>query len=201
MKGFGTVVTGTLVSGEITAGEDLVVLPEGRVVRVRGVQVHGRDVAAVSAPNRTAVNLGAVEVRDLARGVTLSSPGALAVTRRIDARVELLLGSRALRHGARIRVHHGTAERLGRVAMCAVTGDDQGEWTLATVGESSVAVGGGGHAYVRVRLEQPMALTRGDRLILRTYSPPATIGGAVVLDPLPPAVGLRRPAMLERFKA
>ena len=123
------------------------------------------------------------------------------MTRRVDARVELLHGARPLKHGARVRVHQGTAERLGRVAMCAVSPAGGREWTLAAVGESAVAIGGGGHAYVRIRLEQPMALTRGDRLILRTYSPPATIGGAVVLDPLPPTVGLRRPAMLERFKA
>jgi len=201
MKGFGTVVTGTLVSGEIRAGQDLVVLPEGRVVRVRGVQVHGRDVTSVSAPSRTAVNLGSVDAHDLARGVTLSTSDALAVTHRVDARVELLHGARPLRHGARVRVHHGTAERLGRVAVCAVSPGSGREWTLAAVGQSSVAVSGGGQAYVRIRLEQPMALTRGDRLILRTYSPPATIGGAVVLDPLPPTTGLRRPAMLERFKA
>ena len=200
MKGFGTVVTGTLVSGEITAGQDLVVLPEGRVVRVRGVQVHGRDVTSVAAPSRTAINLGSVEVRDLARGVTLSSPDALAVTRRVDARLELLGDARPLRHGARVRVHHGTAERLGRVAVCAVAEADR-DWSLAAVGESSVAVNAGGRAYARIRLERPMALTRGDRLILRTYSPPSTIGGAVVLDPAPPASGLRRPAMLERFKA
>ena len=200
MKGFGTVVTGTLVSGDIARGEELVVLPEGRVVRVRGLQVHGRDVTSVSAPSRAAVNLGSVDAHDLARGVTLSTPGALAVTRRLDARVELLHDARPLKHGARVRVHHGTAERLGRVAVCAVSPDGGREWTLAAVGESSVFVSGGGHAYVRIRLEQPMALTRDDRLILRTYSPPATIGGAVVLDPLPPTTGLRRPAMLERFK-
>ena len=133
--------------------------------------------------------------------MTLSSSDALAVTRRVDARVEMLHGARPLKHGARVRVHQGTAEGLGRVAMCAVSPAGGREWTLAAPGESAVAIGGGGHAYVRIRLEQPMALTRGDRLILRTYSPPATIGGAVVLDPLPPTVGLRRPAMLERFKA
>jgi selenocysteine-specific elongation factor len=201
MKGFGTVVTGTLVSGEIVAGQDLVALPEGRVVRVRGIQVHGRDVTAARAPNRTAVNLGSVDVRDLTRGVTLASPGALTVTRRVDARLELLEGARPLRHGARVRVHQGTAERLGRIAVCAVAEADRQDWRLATVGESSVAVAGGSQAYVRIRLEQPLALTRADRLVLRTYSPPATIGGAVVLDPLPPASGLRRPAVLERFRA
>jgi len=201
VKGFGTVVTGTLVSGEVRAGQDLAVLPEDRAVRVRGVQVHGRDVASAEAPHRAAVNLGAIEVRDLARGVTLASPGALAVTRRVDARVELLQGARPLRHGARVRVHQGTAERLGRAAICAVRAAGSATWQVATVGEGSVAVPPGGMAYVRIRLERPLALTRGDRLVLRTFSPPQTVGGGVVLDPLPPGAGLRRPAMLERFIA
>jgi selenocysteine-specific elongation factor len=201
VRGFGTVVTGTLVSGEIAAGADLVALPEGRDVRVRGVQVHGREVTSVSAPSRAAVNLGAVETRELSRGVTLSSPEALVVTRRVDVRIEMLGDARPLRHGTRVRVHHGTAERLGRVAICAVAGTSRRDWRLAAVGESSVAVDGGGDAFARIRLEQPMALTRGDRLILRAYSPPATIGGAVVLDPAPVSSGLRRPAVLERFRA
>jgi selenocysteine-specific elongation factor len=204
VKGFGTVVTGTLVSGEIRAGDELVVLPEGRAVRVRGVQTHGRDVASASAPARAAVNLGAIEVSDLARGVTLSSADSLSVTRRIDARIELIEkghGLRALRHGARVRVHHGTAERLGRVAICAVASEGELDWRLAAVGEKLVEAVPGGRACVRLRLEQPMALTRGDRFILRAYSPPVTIGGGVVLDPMPPAAGLRRAATLARFQA
>jgi selenocysteine-specific elongation factor len=204
VKGFGTVVTGTLVSGDIRAGDELVVMPEGRPVRVRGVQVHGRDVGSAHAPARAAINLGAIEVSELARGVTLSSADALTVTRRVDARVELIAkghGLRALRHGARVRVHHGTAERLGRVAMCAVKSAGESDWRLAAVGESSVEAAPGSEVYARLRLEQPMALTRGDRFILRADSPPMTIGGGVVIDPAPPPAGLRRPPTLARFQA
>ena len=204
VRGFGTVVTGTLVSGEIRAGDELVVLPEGRSARVRGVQVHGRDVESARAPARAAVNLGAIDVSDLARGVTLSSAGALTVSTRVDARIELIAkghGLRALRHGARVRVHHGTAERLARVAICAVTSAAEPAWRLAAVGQASVEASPGSEAYVRLRLEQPMALTRGDRFILRAYSPPVTIAGGVVLDPAPLPAGLRRPAMLARFQA
>ena len=204
VRGFGTVVTGTLVSGEISAGDALVALPEGRPVRVRGVQVHGRDVGSAHAPARAAINLGAIEVADLARGVTLSSADALTITRRVDARLELIAkghGLRALRHGARVRVHHGTAERVGRVAMCAVQSAGESEWKLAAVGESLVEAAPGSDVYVRLRLEQPMALTRGDRFIVRADSPPVTIGGGVVLDPAPPPAGLRRPPTLARFQA
>jgi selenocysteine-specific elongation factor len=201
VKGFGTVVTGTLVSGTMTATQDLVVLPEGRPVRVRGMQVHGADVQSAHAPCRAAVNLGAVEVRELARGMTLAAPGSLVSTRRLDVRLELVADARALRHGARVRVHQGTAECLGRVAISAVASAAGRDWTLATVGQPSVEVDAGGRAYARLRLERPVAVTRGDRFVLRAYSPPITIGGGIVLDPAPPTSGLRRPAMLERFHA
>ena len=201
VRGFGTVVTGTLVSGEIRSGQDLSVVPDSREVRVRGVQVHGRDVASARAPHRVAVNLGAVDVAELARGMTLASPGALSVTRRVDGRLELLAGARPLKHGARVRVHSGTAERLARVAICAARATREAPWTIASVGEASVAIPPGGEAYVRLRLERPLALTRGDRLVTRAYSPPATIGGGVVLDPEPPRAGLRRSTTLDRFIA
>jgi selenocysteine-specific elongation factor len=198
VKGFGTVVTGTLVSGRIVEDERLEVLPEGREVRVRGVQVHGEAVPAVEAPRRVALNLGAVNPGDLGRGVTLATSGSLPVTRRTDVRLELLSSARPLLHGSRVRVHHGTSEVLARVAIAALQGQE-GKWAWAEPGRAGVTVPSGARAYVRLRFDRPAVVTRGDRLVLRSYSPATTVGGATVLDPQPPPGRLRRPAMLERY--
>ena len=187
MKGFGTVVTGTLVSGRISADDGLVILPAGRAVKVRGIQVHGRAATQAQAGQRTAVNLGGVEVADVSRGETLAAPGALSVTRRADAEIDLLPSAKALKHGARVRLHQGTSEVLGRVSIAG----------------SDTDVPPGGRALVRVRLESPAVLTRGDRFILRAYSPLMTVGGGVVLDPAPTRPGIRSAegrASLERLR-
>lgn len=175
MKGFGTVITGTLVSGRVHADEEMVLLPAARRVKVRGIQVHGAAAAEATAGQRTAINLGGVEVAQVDRGATLTVPGALSVTRRADAVVDLVASAKALKHGARVRLHHGTAEVLGRVS---IAGD-------------GTELAAGGRAFVRLRLERPAVLTRGDRFILRAYSPPITIGGGVVLDPAPTRPGVR----------
>jgi selenocysteine-specific elongation factor len=182
MRGFGTVVTGTLTAGRIGVDDELVLLPSGRTVKVRGVQVHGETRREATAGQRTAVNLAGVDVSDVARGETLTVPDAVLVTRHADVRVELLHGVKPLRHGARVRFHQGTRELLGRVA-------------LAGGGE----VEAGADAFARVHLEAPAALRRGDRFILRAYSPLRTIGGGTVLDPLPPRRGVRTAAGLARF--
>ena len=158
MKGFGTVVTGTLVSGRIAVDDELVVEPGGRAVKVRGVQVHGKPSAGAVAGQRTAINLGGVDVGDVSRGETLLAPDTLSVTRRADADIDLLTTAKALKHGARVRVHNGTSEVLGRVSIAG-----------ASIGE----VAPGDSALVRVRLESPAVLTRGDRFIIRAYSPPS----------------------------
>jgi selenocysteine-specific elongation factor len=176
MKGFGTVVTGTLVSGRIVPDDELAVLPQGRTVKVRGIQVHGRTATEAIAGQRTAINLGGVDVSDVSRGETLAAPGTLSVTRRIDAAIDLLPAAKPLKHGARVRVHNGTAEVLGRVS-------------IAGTSEGEIAPGAG--ALVRLRLEAPAVLTRHDRFILRAYSPPITIGGGIVLDPAPTRAGIR----------
>jgi len=190
VKGFGTVVTGTLVSGTIHDETELVVLPRERVVKVRGLQVHGRREAEAGPGHRVAVNLGGVEVGEIARGDTLCARRAFEPTQRLDAVVELLAEARALRHGARVRFHQGTTELLGRVAVAA----DRTE--KAAIAE----IAPGTSAYVRVRLEAPAVLTRGDRFILRAYSPSLTIGGGLILDPHPPRAGVRTTAALERFR-
>jgi selenocysteine-specific elongation factor len=185
MKGFGTVVTGTLVSGRIVQDDDLVLLPSGRSVKVRGVQVHGARAAEAFAGKRVAINLGGIEVGDITRGETLATSGTFEPGRVVDARVEVVADGRSLKHGARVRFHQGTSEVLGRAAL---------------VGEQIAEMRPGGSGYVRLRLESPAVLTRGDRFILRTYSPPLTLGGGVVLDPHPPLrAGIRRPGGAARF--
>ena len=168
MKGFGTVVTGTLVAGELATGEEVEALPSGRRARVRGLQVHGEGVERAVAGTRTAVNL-AGEVEGLARGEVLARPGTLRATSMIDALVSLLPGARPLADGARVRVHAASAEVLARVRLLGAESLEPGTSALA-----------------QLRLESPAVAGRGDRLVLRSYSPADTIAGAVVVDPLPP---------------
>ncbi|HSP89793.1 MAG TPA: selenocysteine-specific translation elongation factor, partial [Vicinamibacterales bacterium] len=196
MRGFGTVVTGTLVGGRLDAESAAVVLPGDQSVKVRGVQVHGARVTRAVAGQRVAVNMGGVDVGDLLRGQTLASAGAFSATRVVDVRMELLGGARALRHGARVRFHQGTSEVLGRVAVSSIVADGGhggGETAPAT------EVPPGRSAYARLRLEAPVVVTRGDRFIVRAYSPPDTIGGGMVLDPQPPRGGIRTAAGRPRF--
>ncbi len=184
MKGFGTVVTGTLVSGEIAEHQEAQILPGDLRVKVRGLQVHGHHESVVGSGRRVAVNVGGVDLADLRRGQTMVRPGTFDTTRRLDAAIEMLADAPVLTHGARIRFHHGTSELIGRVA---IAGDRRGQ-------EPAFEVLPGGSAHVRVRLEADAVLTRGDRFILRAYSPPVTIGGGVVLDPHPPRTAIRTPA-------
>ncbi len=195
VRGFGTVVTGTLGSGTLGLDMDLDVLPGGRRVKVRGLQVHGRQAQAAGAGQRVAVNLQGVEVADLRRGDTLVEHASLETTRRFDAALTVLAGARAFRHGARVRCHHGTAEALARVSVCGPT-------TLADDAEPVFpnALEPDTEAFVRVRLEAPLALTRGDRFVLRAYSPPTTIAGGRVLDPLPPRGRLRSRRGVDRLQ-
>jgi selenocysteine-specific elongation factor len=199
VKGFGAVVTGTLVSGRVGAGDELTVLPADRRVRVRGLQVHGGTQQAADAPSRLAANLAGIEAADLSRGMTLATPGSLALATQIDVHLTLLDDAPPLRHGARVRVHHGTSELRARVAVAAVRAGE-GEWQAAAPGAAAVAVPPGGEAFARLRLEAIGVLTRGDRVVLRSYSPAATIGGARVLDPEPPRTRLRRAGVLDRFQ-
>jgi selenocysteine-specific elongation factor len=191
MKGFGTVVTGTLVSGRIAVDDEVVIAPGERRVKVRGVQVHGRRETEAAAGQRSAVNLGGVEVEQIARGQALLAPGTFVETRVCDAVVEVLPGSKPLKHGARVRFHQGTAEMLGRVAVIGPAAADR----------AVPAIAPGSRAFVRLRLESPAVLARGDRYVLRAYSPPLTIAGGLILDPQPPRTGVRSGAALERSRA
>jgi selenocysteine-specific elongation factor len=198
VKGFGTVVTGTLVSGVVREGDSLTILPRGQAVRVRGAHVHGRPVKEVRAPSRAAINLSGVDAGELARGVTLATAGALAVTRRADLLVRLLPSAPPLKHGAKLRLHHGTADALARLLVAAVR-PAGGAWQPARPGDLGVTVPPGGEAFARVRLDRPFVLTRGDRAVLRLASPAITVGGGLVLDPEPPSGGVRRAGAFARF--
>jgi selenocysteine-specific elongation factor len=167
LRGFGTVVTGTLVSGTLGVGEEVEVLPTGRRARVRGLHVHGSPAQRVEAGHRTAANLSGVEMHEVARGDVLTQPGTLRATSIVDAELTLLPDQRALKDQARVRVHIASAEVLARVRVL-----------------DGPAVAAGATARVQLRLESPAVAGRGDRLVLRSYSPAITIGGAIVVDPL-----------------
>ena len=194
VKGFGTVVTGTQVSGRVTLESELELLPAKRYVKVRGLQVHGDSRKESLAGERVAVNLSGIEVAELQRGDTLVEIGSLDVTRCLDATVVLLPGARPLRHGARVRFHQGTSEVMARIALTGALED------LETRSRYQTALEADDEAYARLHLEQPAALTRGDCFVLRSYSPPVTIGGGMVLDPSPAPEKFRSDAGLRRLK-
>jgi len=171
LKGIGTVVTGTLWEGRVSDGDEAVLLPKGRPVRVRNVQVHGREVEAALAGQRTALNLPGFSVEDIERGDVVASPGYLRPTYMLDARLQLLADApRPLKDRSRIRFHHGTREVLGRVVFLPAREE-------LLPGQS---------CFAQFRLESPVVARYGDRFIIRSYSPVTTIGGGVVLDSHPP---------------
>ena len=194
VRGFGTVVTGTLVSGRVTPDQELELTPGTRRVKVRGVQVHGATRDAARAGERAALNLAGIEVADLARGQVLVAPGTLPPRTVLDATVTVLPTAAPLVHGARVRFHEGTAETLARIS---VVGPSSGDGHIPEVRPGETG-------FVRLRLESPAAVTRGDRFVLRRYSPALTIAGGQVLDSAPPGGGVRSRATttrLERLRA
>ena len=187
LRGFGTVVTGTLAGGKVAVDDELEVRPRPGRVKVRGLQVHGGRRAVAVAGERVALNVAGAGVTALSRGQTLAAPGTLPVTSVVDVAIAVLPGARPIRHGARVRFHQGTAEVLARVATVGPPAD----------GPPVLAPDSAGLA--RLRLESPAALTRGDRFVLRSYSPSTTVGGGRVLDPAPPRGGVRAEATRARL--
>jgi len=167
MKGFGPVVTGTLISGSVGAGDEVELFPGGGRLRVRGVQSGGRAMERATPGQRTAVNLAGIDHSALKRGMVLATPGKFRKTRRIDARLELLTAAKKLRHGARVHFHAGTAEAVAEVLF-----------------HSAKELLPGGSAFVNLKLQDELLVFAGDRFIVRQFSPVVTIGGGVVLDPL-----------------
>jgi selenocysteine-specific elongation factor len=180
MKGFGTVVTGTLVSGTIRKDDELEVFPIGKHVRVRGVQVHGESADKAIAGQRTALNLAGATVEDLARGMTLAPPGTFRSTNRMDVSLSLLPSVKPLKDRARVHLHAHTSETIAEVALDGAKAVKPGETT-----------------YARLRLAGPALLLPGDRFIVRQFSPVVTIGGGVVLDASPLTRSLHKDSTLE----
>jgi selenocysteine-specific elongation factor len=168
MKGFGTVVTGTLVSGTIRKEEELEVFPKGQRVRVRGVQVHGQAAEKAIAGQRTALNLASVTKEELARGMTLAPPSTFNSTWRADVSLALLPSAKPLKDRARVHLHAHTAETIAEVVL---------------YGQKRMAPSQSGFA--QLRLADPLLLLPGDRFIIRQFSPVVTIGGGAVLDATP----------------
>ena len=169
-KGFGPVVTGTLLSGEIHIGQNLLLEPGARSVRVRGLQTHGDSEDIARAGSRTAVNLSGVDVADVARGQVLLEPTGLAPTSTIDAEVTLLQHAPALKHRARVHFHSFTSEVMASVSLYG-----------------NEAVKPGSTRVARLKLSEPVVLVPGDRFVLRQPLPAGTVGGGRVLDTQPPA--------------
>ena len=169
MRGFGTVVTGTLVAGTIRREDEMEVFPTGRRVRVRGTQVHGQTAEAAVAGQRTALNLAGTSAEDLSRGMTLAPPATFEATRRADVRLRLLSSApRPLKDRARVHFHSYTMETVAEVVLQGTKQIAQGE-----------------EAFARLKLPEAALLLPGDRFIIRQFSPVVTIGGGVVLDAAP----------------
>jgi selenocysteine-specific elongation factor len=168
MKGFGAVVTGTLVSGEIAEADELELLPAGLRVRARGVQVHGSTVRVAQAGQRTAVNLAGVDVASIERGMVLAQVGRLRPVQIIDVQLQMLRSApRAIRTRSRVRVHIGAAEVLGRVRVL----------------NNRSEIPPGEMDFAQLRLETPVVALHDERFVVRSYSPSETIAGGLVLDP------------------
>jgi selenocysteine-specific elongation factor len=193
IKGFGTVVTGTLLAGTIHREDELEVLPARRHVRVRGVQVHGHAADAAVAGQRTALNLSGANTEELARGMTLAPPSTLEPTRRVEVSLRLLPSApRALKNRARVHFHSNTMETVAGVVLYERKEFEPSLAKNARVGHGtrearSESTGHGGlspgqETFARLKLAEPALLAPGDRFIIRQFSPVVTIGGGVVLD-------------------
>ena len=169
MKGFGTVVTGTLISGTIRKEEELEIFPTGKRARVRGIQVHGRVADQAVAGQRTALNLAGAATEELTRGMSLAPPATFRPTSRVDVELSLLPSAKPLKERARLHFHAYTAEAIARVVL---------------YGRKQVAPGE--TAFAQLRLTDPALLLPGDGFILRQFSPVITVGGGRVLENTPP---------------
>lgn len=184
MRGFGTVVTGTLVAGQVAVGDSVQVLPSGRTAKVRGLQVHGAAVERATAGVRTAVNLQGVEVAEVARGEVLTPTGLVQPARLVDAQFRHLPGApRPLKHRAVVRLHIGTADVPAAVHLLDREQLEPGE-----------------SAFVQLRLAEPIVTLARDRFVVRAYSPTYTIGGGEVLDPHPPRARRFNAAVLDGIR-
>jgi len=184
MKGFGTVVTGTAIGGQVEVGQEVEVYPHKIKARVRGLQVHNQEVTAARRGQRTAMNLQGLERTELMRGEVVASPGSLVPSLWLDVEATALAGApRPLKHRAPVRFHAGSGEVMGRLMLL-----DRDELRP------------GEQAFCQLRLEQPVAVMAGDRFVLRSYSPVTTVAGGVVLHPHSSRHKRNRPEIIEDLK-
>jgi selenocysteine-specific elongation factor len=169
MSGFGTVVTGTLIDGELRVGQEIELVPSGRRARIRGLQSHRKKVETAPAGTRVAVNLSGLATDDVERGEVVTAPGWLRPTRALDVRVRVVEDApRPLAHNAQVTVHTGAAEALGRVGLLDAKQLEAGASGLA-----------------QIRLDRPLAAVKGDLFVVRLPSPNLTIGGGTIVDEHP----------------
>ncbi len=183
MKGFGTVVTGTVISGQAELGQDVMIYPKGLDAKIRGIQIHGREAKVTRPGLRTALNLQGVSRDQVPRGTVVASAGALHPSFLLDIEFDYLASNeKPLKHRAPIRFHAGTAEIIGRILLA---GDE---------------VTPGSRVLCQVKLEEPVALLPGDRYVIRSYSPIRTIGGGRVLNPVPRKRKRTRPEQWDELR-
>ena len=184
VKGFGTVVTGTLTEGSISVGDELVIYPKEVKAKVRNIQVHSQDVDKAYAGQRTAINLSNIKFDDVKRGDTLATAGSLVKTYMLDSEIKLINDDRAnLELWDRVRIYVGTVEVMARVVPLGTESIKQGE-----------------SGFVQLRLEEEIAVKNYDKFIIRTYSPMVTIGGGVILDASPRKHSRFNEEILEKLK-
>lgn len=169
IKGFGTVVTGTLLEGKISIDDDLVIYPNKLKTKIRSIQVHGQDVKTAYAGQRTAINIANIKVEELKRGDVLASPNSLEESMMLDVKLSLVKhANKNLKHWDRLRLYHGAREILCRVVPL--------DKEITKSGES---------CYAQLRLEESIVAKKLDSFVLRNYSPLETIGGGVIIDTKP----------------
>ncbi len=183
MKGFGTVITGTLASGKVSVGDRIMIYPSQATSKVRGIQVHNQSVEMAEAGMRTAINFQGLDKADVQRGDIIAAPETLVPSYMVDVALHYLPGNtKPLKNRVRVRFHTGTSEILGVVALL-----DREE---LLPGEEAIA---------QIRLEAPVTLVKDDRYVLRSYSPVRTIGGGPVLNPIAPKHKSNKPELVEKL--
>jgi len=185
MKGFGTVITGTLISGRVQVGDTIMIYPSGITSKVRGVQVHNQSVNMAEAGMRTAINFQGLEKAAVSRGEVVSNPQDLIPSYMLDVSLHYLSSNRKpLKSRTRVRFHAGTSEVLGILVLLETEELPPGETTLA-----------------QLRLDVPVSLIKDDRFVVRSYSPIRTIGGGQILNPIPPKHKRFKPEVIKGLKS
>lgn len=183
-SGFGTVVTGTLMDGTCSLNDEVHVFPEETPAKIRGIQTYGNDVEQAVAGQRTAINLSGVRKEDIRRGDVIAAKSAVSVTGMLDVKLKIFDSSeRMVLNNSRVHLYCGSKEVLTKVILM-----------------DRDALSAGEEAYVQFRLEEPIAVRRGDRFIIRFYSPIITIGGGQILDAVPEKHKRNRDNVMEGFR-